>query len=211
MSFSEFRYYVSNFSLIESDGSIYTVPKDECYFLISESADGKNASVKIENIPAGDYKEFRFIIGVDSLKSVSPAAERTGVLDPAGEGAGMYWAWNSGYIFVKTEGESSVAPLDTVTGTRRFRYHIGLFGGYSAPTLNNIKSVSLKDPHGDVAKVRNSDHHAPHLHLNVDIMEMFKNPVTISVAANPTVMASPFSKNIADNFKDMFVLDHIHN
>jgi hypothetical protein len=211
MSFSEFKYYVSNFSLVKSDGSVFTVPKDDCYFLISEKADGKNGTVKIDNIPAGDYKEFRFIIGVDSLKSVSPAAERTGVLDPAGEGAGMYWAWNSGYIFVKVEGESPAAPLDSVAGTRRFRYHIGLFGGFSAPTLNNIKSVSLSDAHGDVAKVRNSDHHAPHLHLYVDVLEMFTGPNNISVATNPTVMASPFSKNLADNYQDMFVLDHIHN
>ncbi|MBL7829527.1 MAG: hypothetical protein JNK41_00755, partial [Saprospiraceae bacterium] len=103
MNFSMFNYYVSNFSLVKSDGTVFTIPKDSCYFLIKEEG-GENAEIELKNIPAGDYKELRFMVGVDSLKSVSPVSERTGVLDPAGDGAGMYWAWNSGYIFVKTEG-----------------------------------------------------------------------------------------------------------
>jgi hypothetical protein len=42
-------------------------------------------------------------------------------------------------------------------------------------------------------------------------MEMFTNPTTVSVAANPTVMVSPYSKTIADNYANMIKLDHIHN
>ncbi len=210
MQFTEFNYYVSNFLLVKSDGSVYTVPKDECYFLIREKADGVNTKISLSNIPAGDYKEFKFTIGVDSLKSTSPAEQRTGALDPAGEAAGMYWAWNSGYIFVRVEGTSPAAPLDPGTNSNKFRYHIGLFGGMNSPTLNNIRTVSLKDKHDDVAEIR-KDHHAAHLHVFVDIMDMFKSPNAISVATNPTVHASPFSANLANNYMDMFVLDHIHN
>lgn len=207
MSFSMFNYYVSNFSLVKSDGTIYTVPKDSCYFLIKE-AGGNNQEIELKNIPAGDYKEIRFVIGVDSLKSVAPASERTGVLDPAGEGAEMYWAWNSGYIFVKAEGTSPQAPLDNATNSNRFRYHIGLFGGYSSPTLNNIKSIKLSDA-DEVATVRSNI--SPNFHLKVDVMQMFKSPTTMSVAENPTVMVSPLSANVSANYADMFTLEHIHN
>ena len=62
-------------------------------------------------------------------------SQRTGVLDPSGAGADMYWTWNSGYIFFKMEGTS---PAATGMGNS-FMYHIGGFGGYSAPTINNIK------------------------------------------------------------------------
>lgn len=208
MNFSIFDYYVSNFSLVKDDGSIYVVPKDSCYFLIREKG-GLNTEIEIANIPAGDYKELRFMLGIDSLKSVAPVAERTGVLDPAGEGADMYWAWNSGYIFVKAEGVSPQAPLDAASNTNKFRYHIGLFGGYSSPTLNNIKTFALQDEHGEVAEVRSNK--KPHYHLKVDVMEMFKKPETVSVAANHTVMVSPYSKVIADNYADMITLGHIHN
>ena len=209
MNFAMFNYYVSNFSLVKSDGTIYTVPKDSCYFLIKEDGGTGNPEIELNNIPAGDYKEIRFMIGVDSAKSVSPAAERTGVLDPAGDGAGMYWAWNSGYIFVKAEGTSPQAPLDPASNTNKFRYHIGLFGGLTSKTVNNLKSVELHDHDGEVATVRTNI--SPNFHVKVDIMEMFKTPNTISVAANPTVMVTPFSENVANNYKDMFSLDHIHN
>jgi hypothetical protein len=42
-------------------------------------------------------------------------------------------------------------------------------------------------------------------------MEMFKTPNAISVATKPVIMVDPASKNIADNYVDMFKIDHIHN
>lgn len=206
MNFSMFNYYVSNFSLVQSDGSIYTIPKDECYFLIKETG-GVNTEIELKNIPEGDYKEIRFMVGVDSLKSVAPASERSGVLDPAGEAAGMYWNANNGYIFVKLEGTSPQAPLDSATNSNKFRYHIGLFGGYSSPTLNNIKQIAISS--SDVAKVRKDA--TPSCHVEVEIMEIFKSPTTVSVASNPTVMDVAYSQNIANNYADMFELHHVHN
>ena len=207
LNFSLFDYYVSNFELIRTDGSVYTLPKDSCYFLI-KSSDASTREVLLNNIPAGDYASVRFVIGVDSVKSVSPASERVGVLDPAGEGADMYWSWNSGYIFVKAEGTSP--QISSVNNM--FKYHIGLFGGGvngQATTLNNLRQVTLSNASGDVGMVRSDA--TPEYHIMVDVMQLFKSPTTISVAANPTVMASPFSANVANNYTDMFVLDHIHN
>lgn len=206
MQFTLFKYYLSNFSLVNTDGTIYTLPKDECYFLIEEPASGANPIITLTNIPQGEYKEVRFIIGVDSLKNCAPSSERTGALDPAT--SGMYWAWNSGYIFMKVEGKSPVVAGHPDATGDNFIYHIGLFGGYSSPTVNNIKSFSLSKS-GETAKVSNSI--SPQIHIVVDVMEIFKNPTNFSLATKPTIHVDPASKTLADNYVDMFSIDHIHN
>lgn len=206
MQFTLLKYYISNLALVRTDGTIYTLPKDECYFLIEEPTSGANPLITLNNIPAGEYKEIRFVIGVDSLKNCAPLSERTGALDPTT--SGMYWAWNSGYIFLKVEGKSpAVASSPGATGDN-FAYHIGLFGGYSSPTLNNIKSVSLSKS-GQTAKVSSSI--SPQIHIVADVMEIFKTPNTMSLAVTPTIHVSAASKQVADNYVDMFSIDHIHN
>lgn len=207
LKFNTFNYYVSNFVLVKDDGTEYVVPKDSCYFLCKQNFPDTRLAV-LKNIPAGDYTGLKFIIGVDSLKSVSPVTERTGVLDPASGASGMYWSWNAGYIFVKVEGTSPQAPLNPA-GEHWFEYHTGLFGGYDSPTLNNLKTVSLATHHDEPAKVRKDG--SPHFHLYVDVLELFTNPVNISVATNPASHADAFSKTVANNYADMFTLDHVHN
>jgi hypothetical protein len=208
LKFTTFDYYVSNIVLVKSDGTEYVVPKDDSYFLLKHD-EPDSREIKLTNVPAGDYTGLKFVIGVDSAKSVSPIGERTGVLDPAGAASGMYWSWNAGYIFVKVEGTSPAAPVDPGSGENIFQYHTGLFGGYDSPTLNNLKNVSMTVP-DEAAKVRQGEE-APHFHLFVDVLEMFKSPTVISVATNPTSHAGPFSKTVADNYADMFLIDHVHN
>lgn len=208
VTFSQFDYYVSNFVLVKSDGSEVVIPKDESYFLCKH-ADADSREITFTNVPEGDYKSVRFIIGVDSLKSVSDVSQRTGVLDPAGAAAGMYWSWNAGYIFVKVEGTSPQAPINSGTGERTIQYHTGLFGGKDTPTLNNIKKVSITS-NGELARVREGKE-GPDFHVLVDLLEMFTNPANINVAVNPSSHAGAFSKTVADNYADMFQLDHVHN
>ena len=206
LTFNTLKYFVSNFELVKEDGSVLTLPKDDCYFLIEQNNNEKSL-ITLKDVPVGNYEELRFVLGVDSLKSIAPLSERTGALDPTGDAAGMYWMWNSGYIFFKTEGTSPAAPLDSASNSNKFRFHIGLFGGYQSATLNNIKTIALEshDPIKVSAAV------TPEVHVKVELMEVFKNPETISVAATPTVMASPYSKTVADNYVDAFSLDHVHN
>jgi hypothetical protein len=206
MKFTLFKYFISNVSLVRTDGTVYTLPKDECYYLIEELASGANPLITLNNIPTGEYKEVRFIVGVDSLKNCAPLNERTGVLDPAT--SGMYWAWNSGYIFMKVEGKSPVVAGHPDATGDNFIYHIGLFGGYSSPTVNNVKSIALSKS-GETAKVSSSI--SPQVHIVVDVMEIFKNPTTFSLATKPTIHVDPASKTLADNYVDMFSIDHIHN
>src|SRR5688572_29250012 len=108
------QYFISNISLLNTDGSVYTVPQDSSYFLIEESS--VISSSPLLKIPEGEYKELRFIIGVDSLRSTSDLSERTGVLAPT---ITTYFNENSGYIFFNMEGNSPQAP------DNRYQFHIG--------------------------------------------------------------------------------------
>jgi hypothetical protein len=201
VNFDMLNYFISNFSLVNKDGSVFTIPKDDCYFLIKHE-NGKLRITNLNNIPSGDYTAIRFIVGVDSAKSCAPAADRKGDLDPVGAAQGMYWDWNSGYIFMMAEG------LSPQSASGVFKLHVGGFGGYNTPTINNLRSFELSFPYEEL-KVREGK--SSEVHVNVDVMELFKNPNTIKLAETPIIMHSAAATRIADNYKNMFVVDHVHN
>jgi len=206
-SVSMLQYFVSNFTLTASNGSEYTVDQDSSYFLINES-DPQTRHARLK-VPVGDYVKLRFIIGVDSLRSTMDISKRTGVLDPAaGDEHGMYWGWNSGYIFFRLEGTSDVAPLDP-SGARKFRYHIGGFGGYSTPTINNIREVDLDLRSSGVLMARSG--RTANVHLMADLLSVFNGTTNLSIAANPTVMFSDFSVHVANNYQHLFHHHHTEN
>jgi hypothetical protein len=203
------NYYISNIVLEKKDGTEYVVPQDSSYFLIKES-DPSTHSIELSNIPAGEYTHFHFTVGVDSLRNTMDISQRTGVLDPAsntGDDA-MYWGWNSGYIFFKMEGLSPSAPADP-NGEKKFRWHVGGFGGYSSKTINNIKEVEVHVHEGDEpASV--GEGKAPHAHIFVNILKAFEGEKTLKIADIPTIHFNPLSVDIANNYQHMFELDHIH-
>ncbi len=197
-----FNYYISNISLKKTDGTTYTLPQDSSYFLVRETApDSKKLILK--QIPAGDYTAVSFMIGVDSLRNTMDISRRKGVLDPGDashDGDGMYWSWNSGYIFLKLEGNSSKVVPDPA-GNQKFRFHIGGYGGYNAKTFNNLRTVTL--PLGSVPAKVGPDQN-PSVAIIADVAKIFDGAQKISLAANSTVMFSDYSSTIANNYAAMF-------
>lgn len=196
-------YYVSNFVLTNANGNVYTVPQDSCYFLIDESDETTHEPVL--HLPEGEYKTLRFLIGVDSLRSTKDISQRTGVLDPTAAAADMYWGPNSGYIFFKMEGTSPASPAEGNV----FLYHIGGFGGYSSPTINNLKTVTLDLTNRGTPKVKAGKE--TNIHLFVDILKVFNGASSVSIGAHPVVMFDDFSTTIANNYASMFRHDHTEN
>jgi len=187
-----FKYYLSNIRLVKTDNSIVTVP--DSYFLIDQSDDA-TMSFEMDSLPEGEFKAIRFIIGVDSAANTSGA--QSGALDITN---GMFWTWNTGYIFMKMEGTSP-----SIASPGNFRYHVGGFQG----TYNNIKDVEL-DFNGTTMTLENGGN--PELHLVLDVLEIFKNPVTIDMSTfSSTVMsANADAQTLANNYADMIRYDHIH-
>lgn len=181
---SVFNYFISNIKLIREDGYIYS--ENESYHLVRED-NAATKSFTIQNIPPGNYKTISFLIGVDSTRNVSGA--QTGDLDP---NTGMFWDWNTGYIMAKLEGKSPASSGGMVL------YHLG---GYSGAG-NAIRTVTFnRDISFSVKEVKT-------IHFNADVLEWFKTPTTIKIK-EIDVVSGTSTKIIADNYMDMFSIDHI--
>lgn len=196
-----FNYFISNISLTDNNGKRFFVPQEESYFLIKEN-DQASKTIRVQ-VPQGTYRAVDFTLGVDSLRSTMDVSRRKGPLDPAGGMIdGMYWSWNSGYIFFKMEGQSEAAPLDK-TGQHKFRFHIGGFGGYNKPSLNNIKQVTIgfagKEFHVLAQKVNL-------ISLKADVLKVFNGQTPLDLSKNSNVMFGSFSALVAGNYENMFSL-----
>lgn len=204
---SKLDYFVSNFVLYDDKGNSFTIPQDSSYFLIRE--DEKSSQyVTLNQIPFADYVAVEFMVGVDSARSASPIEKRKGVLDPGENPShhGMYWSWNAGYIFLKLEGSSDAAT----SANSKFSYHIGLYGGYHEPTVNNTRVVRVEFGH-DKATVSSTK--VPLVHLFADVLKIFDGPGTqlkISEINSIAAERAQEAAQVADNYAQMFTYDHTH-
>jgi hypothetical protein len=87
-------------------------------------------------------------------------------------------------------------------------YHIGGFGGYSSPTVNNLKTVTMALP-GAPLNFGSNNH--KHIHTFVDALKVVNGTTNISVPTTPIVMGGPDAPKIAENYKSMFVVDHVES
>lgn len=200
---TKLKYYVSNFKLTNANGTVYTVPQNESYFLIDES---NAASHEAElSIPEGEYTSVSFVLGVDSLRNTMDVSQRTGVLDVSGAATDMYWSWNSGYIFFKMDGTSPSIPA--MGGV--FQYHVGGFGGYSSPQPNNLKTITLDLTARGTPKVKAGK--ATNIHLMVDILKALNGTTNMSFAATAMIHSAAAGTPVANNYINMIRHDHTEN
>lgn len=191
---SKFNYYISNIVLTKNDNS--TVSESNSYHLIRHSS-GVN-TISFGSLPEGTYKSIKFMLGVDSARNVSGA--QTGDLDPA-KATDMFWSWNSGYIFVKLEGNSPQSG----DLTKSITYHIGGYGGANKTQRNFNFDLSA-------TPVTVGSASTPTVRLTVDASEMFKNPTKISFATTFNQTSPGTSARIlADNYADMIRFKYVKN
>ncbi|WP_419802837.1 MbnP family protein [Mucilaginibacter sp.] len=187
-----FKYYISNINLIKKDGGKTAIP--DSYFLVN-AADSATLDQQISGIPEGKYTGISFTIGVDSVRNFAGA--QTGALDPA---KGMFWSWNSGYIFLKLEGES---PRSTAK-KNRLTFHIG---GAKNPD-NTIRTFAQKFP--KVLKI--SDGKLPEMEIVANAAALFRGKTTIDFAKLNFTMGGPNSVVVADNYANgLFKIVKIKN
>jgi hypothetical protein len=195
VTISLLQYYISNIQFIKGNGDKYTVPKASSFFLVKENIDSSKSIML--NVPDGVYSAITFLVGVDSLTSTLGIEEREGVLDPGKDMAAsesMYWTWNSGYIFFKMEGNSPAIPADK-TGFREFEYHIGGYGGYNSPTINNIRRVTIELPAAGPLRVRSNK--TAIVHIRFEALSVFDR---LDLKQHHHLMLTPASTQIADNY-----------
>jgi hypothetical protein len=173
------KYYISNIVLTDISGNkLYT----DTSFLIDESK-SESKRFFLKNISPNNYQSVEFIVGVDSLHNSSGA--QSGSLDPLN---GMFWTWNSGYIFFKLEGKSSYSNLPD----NLIEYHIG---GY-------------KEPHNSIRKIKLSLDSKPtkEILINADIEKLFSSEGEIDFSQTPSITTTPKAYLLADQFSRMFTV-----
>ena len=125
---STLRFYLSNIQFHVKDDSWYS---DEVNAHLIDLEDPKSWEIELpKNASKSRIDSVSFLLGVDSTTNVAGILE--GDLDPIN---GMYWAWNSGYINFKVEGEKK-------TSMKKYEYHLG---GYLRPFATSRQVVLSRD------------------------------------------------------------------
>jgi hypothetical protein len=193
MTFSTFKYYVSNISLTRKDGEV--IKLDNIYRLVDAGA-SSSVFIDLPKVPQGEYTAMSYMIGIDS--ATTSLGVQGGDLDPIN---GMVWNWNSGYIFLKAEGTSPQASGDM------FMYHIGGFR-----ESNNTNAARIINHSFGNSVLRVVEGAKPKIHLYVDISKMFEGADAVNIANKSTHMApGAIAQSIADVYVRMFSFDHLHN
>ena len=194
---NKIKYIVSNIVLTEADGSTYTVPKSESYFIIDEE-NAASTLLEIQNIPAGNYTQVSYGIGVDQEQFNLGATGQGDFLTQA-QTAGMMWSWSAGYKFVAFEGTFTSS---TVTTETQYKVHTGQTG-----TAYNYNTITLDLP--DTALVRTTI--TPQIHIFADLKYIIDGTNKLSLADQATVMGGSKLELVTANLSDMFSVNHVHN
>jgi len=130
-----------------------------------------------------EIASIEFFVGVDSIKNCSGI--QTGSLDPM---LGMFWTWNTGYVFAKLEGASPSSSLPA----HAFTYHIGGF----RTGENALKTIRLAIPGKSLPK---------DLQVKLDLNTWFSGAHNLLIAERP-VCHSPgaLALKFAANYAQMF-------
>jgi hypothetical protein len=196
------KYIISNVRIKDSKGTTFTYPAADNAFIIDE-ANGNNAGaiiVSLQNVPAADYTEITFGIGIDQARFLLGAAGQGDFLAEAQE-AGMLWSWATGYRFMRFDGTYSASDVTDAA----LAIHMGSVG----TSLDNYREVTLAFPNS--VRVRDNAH--PQVHIKADISRVFDGETSINFAngydqVHTSVETTPI---VADNFKGAFEVHHVHN
>lgn len=178
VTITRFKYYLSHVSLTGADQK-ETALSDKT-FLIDESEPGSKTLTFQTSVTTP--RSLSFVIGVDSVLNVSGV--QTGSLDPLN---GMFWTWNSGYIFARLEGksDSSHAPAHLVNWD---------VGGFKTP-FNASRKITLDLSHAT----------GPVITVEADLLKWFNGTHSIHIAQAPLChQPGRLAMQLADNYSRMF-------
>ncbi|MEO6303308.1 MAG: MbnP family protein, partial [Bacteroidia bacterium] len=188
---TRFNYYISNIKVKRDDDSVFS--EVESYHVIKHLEGAR--SFTVSGLPEGSYNQIEFTIGVDSIRNVSGA--QTGDLCPDSL---MFWGWSTGYIFFKLEGQFQT--LNSASGAP-YAMHVGGYSGKDnclrTCTFNLSTKLSLQ-------KNKQSK-----VFYDVNINKIFNNTSVIDLNSYYVIASGTQGKALADNYKDMFTINHVEN
>ncbi|MBK9150355.1 MAG: hypothetical protein IPM26_04870 [Saprospiraceae bacterium] len=188
MTFSTFRYYISNIRLRDLSGNWWSQP--ESYYIV-DAKSVNDAKIKMNEVPAGTYDAIEILFGVDSLRNVSGA--QSGALSPS---EGMFWSWNTGYIMLKAEGTSPASADGT------FAFHLGGFSGPNAVPYKRI--FTFNGESFEISKSKSAQ-----IHFKANTARLWHSSDGLAVRSKQH-MPGPVAATMSKDFYDGVVFDHIH-
>ncbi len=172
------RFYISAVELYSKSKQVWA--EQSSYHLIDFS-DPATMQHRLQ-VPEGmHFDKIHFNLGIDSVTNVSGAMG--GDLDPA---KGMYWAWQSGYINFKMEGDF----LSKSGSKQAFQFHLG---GYAFP-FASLQTIELAVPaDGNVKVGFDAARFMEGVNINEvhNIMSPGTNAVKLSAAASAAFFVLP--------------------
>lgn len=138
----EVRFYVSNVALVRADGS--EVPVEGLSLAeLKKGTPPHNIAIFSGDAPRGDYRGLRFDVGVPRELNHRDA---TAAKSPLSIEDGMYWAWNSGYIFFSLHGEVGGTKVAHHMGGDSHRVTVDLADLQKPATALTVGAAGLTVP-----------------------------------------------------------------
>jgi hypothetical protein len=203
LKITDVKYIISNIVLTAEDGTKFTYPKSESYFIVSER-DALSQVLELSNIPAANYTSITFGIGVDEAQ-YNAGETVQGDFFALAQNQDMAWTWSAGYKHILFEGNFT-SP--TVSNETIFMVHTGKSGANY-----NYNTVTLNFP--DKALVRNTI--TPEVHIFADVKQLIDGSNKIKLSENNAngmgamIMSGANLPLITANLSNMFSVDHVHN
>lgn len=139
LKFEQVRLYLSDISLVRTDGELEAVSEVEFF-----DFDGSD-ELRTYSIPAGDYSGFVYHIGVptglNGTDDPDFLTNQFGPDHPLNINNGMYWSWSDGYRFAIYEGRIDDTPNNTTDLPHPVSIHLGKDTLYSQVEVNMPFSV----------------------------------------------------------------------
>ena len=177
----QFKYYISGIRVRSREGEELVLNEPH----LVDQGDSASLELRLSSTLSG-IQSISFSVGVDSLANVSGV--QTGDLDPM---MGMFWTWNSGYIYARLEGISDSAQ----TPAHRFTWDIG---GYKEGR-NAFRTITLALPQ------RNEPAGGNLVCIRADLLQWFDGRQPIRIAQTPVCHEpGPLAMKIANNYSTLF-------
>ncbi|CAM2785888.1 hypothetical protein SAMN05444355_102144 [Flavobacterium frigoris] len=197
------KYIISNIVLTKEDGTTFTYPKSDSYFIVDE-ATATSHVLDLKNVPAANYTKVTFGVGVDKAQWELGATGQADFLAKA-QAEGMMWSWSAGYKFIAFEGTFTSATVGTALP---FKVHTGQTGtDYNYATI--ILDLKTK------ALVRSNI--TPQIHIVTDLSKVLNSTNVIKLSDNnpngtgAMIMGGANLPLVTQNVATMFTVDHVHN
>jgi hypothetical protein len=175
------KLYVSAIALVDSTGKSHPLIGTHLVDMLDSGAQARGYAILDVKALPGTYRGIRFTVGVPFDENHRDPATQTA---PLGTESGMFWSWNSGYIFHRVE-----AKVDSAGVEKALAYHIGgdnralpvnLFG---LSGTDSIRIVMAEAAH--TAKVAHGG--TTHLPIYVSYDALFSTGLNTSSALKPSV------------------------